>query len=112
MADSETHQELPKSVDEAIDRLLNDLSEDDKEYLRGVSDPSELHFSLGLQIRNVYGLWGDNTELLASCAKASGHEPLIVDSKEVYFGFHPDEASAVIIKALLERLKKTGWARC
>lgn len=53
MADLETHQELPKSVDEAIDRLLNDLSEDDKEYLRGVSDPSELHFSLGLQIRRA-----------------------------------------------------------
>jgi hypothetical protein len=45
----------------------------------------ELHFSLGLNIRNSFGLWGGNQALLDSCAKAAGAPP------------EPDSVSMMII---------------
>src|SRR5262245_59535730 len=47
-----------------------------------------LHFDLGMGIRNSFGLWAGNRELLEDC----GHDD-------------PDIASAVILARLLERLR-------
>jgi hypothetical protein len=46
---------------------------------------------LGQRIRNEFGLWAGNTELLSSC----GSETM-----------HPDHASRVILRALWEKLRK------
>jgi hypothetical protein len=51
------------------------------------------HFSLGLWIRNNFGLWGGNSDLMASCAggKPRGY-------------MDPDTASGIILEALWDRL--------
>lgn len=45
----------------------------------------ELHFSLGLNIRNGFGLWDGNQALIDSCANAAGGSP------------EPDSVSMMII---------------
>ena len=71
----------PGTVDEAVDRLLASVPGDAKYPL---SDPF-----LGQAIRNSFGLWGANKDLLRSCGSES---------------MHADEASTVILKAA--KLKK------
>ncbi len=59
--------ENPKTIDEAVGRLLLILDENQKDIVRSMKkdDLAWLHFSLGRNIRNAFGLNGDNTELLA-----------------------------------------------
>jgi hypothetical protein len=92
-------REWPRTVDEAVERLLSILSEDDRRTIAQASedDLAGYHFGLGIAIRNQFGLWGGNQELLASCAADTG-SPFI----------HPDGASAVIIWALWRRLQHAG----
>ncbi len=84
------NQTLPKTVDEAVERLVAELGRYDlKEILAKTRDEMiDYHFSSGMQIRSVFGLWGRNPELLRSCGK-----------------LHPDDASGVILKALWDRLR-------
>jgi hypothetical protein len=53
-----------------------------------------LHYSLGLDIRNGFELWGKNEDLLKSCQFLAGTEVL-----------HMDDASATIIEELWKRLQ-------
>ncbi len=53
---------------------------------------SSLHFSLGNYIRNEFGLWGSDEELLKACCPDSSLQ-------------NPDDASMVIIKALWWKLQ-------
>jgi hypothetical protein len=55
-------------------------------------DLINLHFSLGMAIRNAFGLHHADSKLLASCDTAT----------------HPDDVSGVIIKALWEQLTGAG----
>ena len=52
----------PKSIEEAVEMLLTDLSESDRQAIRMMSEEqlSSLHSSLGNHIRNGFGLWGSN----------------------------------------------------
>ena len=52
----------------------------------------DLHFGLGLSIRNSFGLHDANSKLLRDCGSDN-----------------PDDASAVIIKALWTKLKRDDW---
>lgn len=83
---------LPKSVDEAVAALKDKLSEANLEQisLMREEDLIGLHFGLGTWIRNAFGLWGGNGELLASCGSAD---------------MHPDDASGIIIHALWKSLR-------
>lgn len=67
----------PMTLEEAVDRLLASITE--------VSDDPLSHHGLGATIRNSFGLWGANKELLRSC----GSETM-----------HADDASEVILNAL------------
>jgi hypothetical protein len=91
------HQNLPQTVDEAIDRLLSDMSVNNEIHLATMNknDLIDLHFSLGNYIRNSFGLWTGNEALMESCRMVSGNQDL-----------HVDDVSMVIIKALWEELKK------
>lgn len=82
----------PTSIDEAVDRILVMLTEADKEQLRKASagDLDSLHFGLGANVRNEFGLWSGNTALLAACGSPD---------------IDPDASSAVIVKAVWERLR-------
>lgn len=93
--------QLPKTIDEAVDYILGELSDEAKKELCKVSHPDDLHSSLGMSIRDGLGLWGENRELLKECGDKS--------KLYVFYGDHirvdADKASLVIIEALLERLK-------
>ena len=50
--------ERPKTIDEAVNRLLTILTDDEKEQVKALpeDDLVLLHFSLGRDIRNAFGL--------------------------------------------------------
>jgi hypothetical protein len=89
----------PRTVDEAVERLLANISLNDEILLATMpeDDLTDFHFSLGHHIRNEFGLWSGNDALLESCRISSGNENL-----------HVDDASMVIIKALWEKLKRNS----
>lgn len=55
-----------------------------------------LHISLGSHIRQEYGLWSRNRELIESCRAFSGNDDLT-----------GDQGSTVIIEALWTTLRET-----
>lgn len=75
----------PKTVAEACARLDTILSYEDKERIREMryDDLIELHFGLGMYIRNNFGLWAGNPELCKDLG-------LPVDA-------HPDNVSGVLL---------------
>jgi len=81
----------PTTVDEAVDRLMIVLDDEHKQSIATMQegDLINLHFSLGIEIRNAFGLHDQNNPLLKSLG---------------YF-VHPDDVSMVIIGALWKRLK-------
>ena len=93
----------PKTVAEAVNRLLSALSEKDKEEIKKTSkdDLINLHFGLGQYIRNAFGLWRENEELLKACCPMDKYP----EETRPYLFLDPDEASGVIIDALWERLR-------
>lgn len=78
----------PTTVDEAVTILLNELSDENKETIRKMDDPIRMHMSLGMQVRNRFGLW-------------KGNQPLLIDTGQS----HPDEASSVILTKLWKILR-------
>jgi hypothetical protein len=83
----------PRTVDQAIDRLMNDLSDDDKKRIATDAPGVDWH-ALGQNIRNGYGLWQGNAELLASCG-------VIDDDPHA-----ADHGSGIIIAALQRRIRE------
>lgn len=83
--------EIPVTVEAAVDILMDVISAEDLAEIRSMSEKDIvlLHFGLGMWIRNSFGLWRGNT-LLLEATGAKG----------------PDGASGVILDALLIRLKK------
>ena len=59
----------PRTVPEAVARILASFSEDDKATLRATPEGGtwRYHFEWGMGIRNDFGLWRGNRALLASC---------------------------------------------
>jgi hypothetical protein len=88
----------PTTYDEAVARLLSELSEEDKTTLRAMpkTELIRLHFSLGLAIRNGYGLRGGNMALLESCGQGWLRDP--------------DEASMAIIEGAWRQLRRDAGA--
>jgi hypothetical protein len=86
--------ELPDTVERAVDRLVMVLDIEEQAEIAGTSLDDlvdNYHFSLGLQIRNAFGLWGKNSALMASCGSLLA-----------------DDASSVILTALWVRLHGSG----
>lgn len=80
----------PKTVDEAVTRIVTALPEKDRKIIRETArkDLIRFHHGWGTGIRNDFGLWRGNDALMKDC-KAQ----------------HPDEASSVIIDAVWVRLQ-------
>ena len=60
----------PRTVEEAVALLVGRLSDDDRSLVRSLPEDElteRLHFTLGQTIRNDFGLWSGNTDLLRSC---------------------------------------------
>jgi hypothetical protein len=85
---------LPETVDEAVDRLMMVLDDEQKIDIATLQEDDliYLHFNLGMAIRNAFGLHHADSKLLASCNTV----------------IHPDDVSELIIKALWEQLTGAG----
>ena len=83
----------PKTVAEAVTDIVGGMSEEDKQLVRQTSkkDLISFHLGWGMGIRNNYGLWRGNRDLLTSaCGKPC----------------HPDDASMIIIEAVWAELRR------
>ena len=81
----------PKTVNEAVTNILATMSDEDKIRV-GDTPKNELilfHHGWGTGIRNDFGLWRGNTNLMADCHAG-----------------HPDDASMVIIEPVWQKLQK------
>jgi hypothetical protein len=84
---------FPQSIAEAVERLVQECEQSRLDPILG-GDETDLigeHLGLGMHIRNEFGLWGKNDELMAECGCN-----------------HPDEASQVILRALWTHLRETA----
>jgi len=81
---------IPETVTEAVDRLLATLSEKQKAEIAAMKEDDliNLHFGLGMEIRNTFGLHDLGSKLLADCGTP-----------------HPDDGAAVIVKTLWGQLQ-------
>ena len=81
---------LPSTVEEAVDRLMMILDDEQRISIAVMEEDEliDLHFSLGIVIRNAFGLHDQDSQRLKSLG---------------YF-VHPDDASMSIIHALSKEL--------
>ena len=93
---------VPRTLDEAVDRLLSDMPLKDKTTVANMShvELPNLQLTLGGYILNNFGLLAGNWELMRSCRAQAGN-----------IFQHDEDAVAVIIDALWEKLKKTHKLR-
>lgn len=98
------HPPYPSSINEAVAILVADLPLREKVSIARMTEEDllELNLSLGLYIRDRFGLWSANRELINACLKEFPCE-----TKEVY----QDAATSVIIKALWRELRHTHGLR-
>jgi hypothetical protein len=85
-----TEEDWPATIEEAVDRLLPSISDEDKAIVRDTAEEDliRFHHGWGTGIRNAFGLWRGNRALLASTGAS-----------------HPDDASMKIICAVWARLQ-------
>lgn len=91
MNNGANEKQWPMTVEEAVDRILVELPEEDKEVIKNKPSDFDMifyHHGLGTWVRNKFGLWQDNEELLRSCGCGQA-----------------DDASSVILRALWQKLQ-------
>jgi hypothetical protein len=94
----------PRTIDDAVDRVIASMSEEEKSVLKN-TDERELvnfHFGLGWFIRNEFGLYKGNSDLLKACARSRYNA-----FERLFFQNDPDEASGFIIDVVWNRLRKS-----
>ena len=98
----EENRHYPRTVDEAVDRLLSTLPLRVRVKIAKLPENEVigLHFSLGLQIRDEFGLRNGNESLMESCRTLWGQNDL-----------HVDYACVLILKSLWKTLQKTHLLR-
>jgi hypothetical protein len=97
-----TGKKWPKTVAEAVDMLISDLFLKDKTRISAMQ-PQELDAllpTLGMYIKETFGLLGGNHALIKSCMHSTHATRMI-----------PDEACAIIIKSLWNKLQLTHKLR-
>ena len=87
-------EDWPKTKAEAVARIVKNLSEEDKQKLKFLNkkELNRYHRGWGAGIRNSFGLWRGNKELLRSL----GDENM-----------HPDFASLLIIRGVWREIRNT-----
>ena len=90
-------KEYPKTIQGAVRQLLLELPDWDKLAIKNTSFEGldKFHLALGNYIRNEFGLWTKNRELLRDCLPGA-NEP------------NPDDAPSVIIKSLWKSLQASA----
>jgi len=94
--------EPPKTVEEAVDRLIGEISLKDRTTISNLAEDElvSLRINLGEYIRNEFGIWSGNKDLMTSCCK-------IVQMDKI----NEDTASTIIIEELWRRLRATHKLR-
>ena len=84
---------MPTTIEEAVNRLLLTLTNDELQEVCATpkEDIFSLHFSLGISVRNVFGLHDPHSKLVAR-----------------YPDVHPDDISMLIIHVLWQRLQNSS----
>jgi len=92
----------PKTVDEAVERMISDLDLESKVKIANmdIENLIHIHNELYIYLKNAFGVWHGNKELLADC-RAVSEEPL----------YNEDAATFVILKAVWEKLRGTHTLR-
>lgn len=92
----------PKTVNEAVERMLSYLDLESKVKIANMdlNNLARFHFELHVYFKKTFGVWHENKELLADCRATSG-EPIRDE----------DEARFVILKAVWEKLRGTHTLR-
>lgn len=88
---------IPHTLTEAVDQVLTWLTPAERETFaaQSAADLIDYHFGLGQRIRNDFGMFQGNVDLLADCAAHQVPRALWID---------PDDASLVILSAVWARL--------
>lgn len=88
--------EPPKTITETVDRLINVLEEEHKLVIAAMQEEEliNLHFGLGMAIRNAFGFWDLDSPLIKACTAMS-----------------PDDISDRVIHELWQRLKQKYGTR-
>ena len=84
---------IPKDIEDCCVQRDKILSDKDKEYIKGLpkkDDTIDLHFSLGMWIRNNWGLWGGSLQIYFLKKRIN----------------HPDDMSGKILEAYYDWLNK------
>lgn len=94
-ADDTSAEEMPSTIAEAVERLFSTLTGQEKRRIAAMEECGliDLHFGLGLRIRNEFGLSSGNEKLRNA---VRGEDPFA----------HEDTMSAAIILALWLRLRE------
>ncbi len=92
----------PKTVDEAVDRLISDLDLKSRVKIANMylDDLVDFHSHLFVYFKNALGIWSGNTELLESC-QSIFKEPVQ----------NENDATAVIMVVLWRKLRETHLLR-
>jgi hypothetical protein len=92
----------PKTVEQAVERLISELSLKDKTTIASMAEIelSVLHMTIGEYIRNEFGLWSGNMDLMTSCIFFAKRDKITAD-----------DASSFIIKELWKQLRESHKLR-
>jgi len=102
----ETSHHWPQTVEEAVNYLIIGLSFKDKAKIAKMEENqlSSLHITLGEYIRDQFGLWTGNKELMESCRFVS-------KKYDIHYDLSEGDASALIIRELWRELRETHSLR-
>ncbi len=94
--------DLPRSLDEAVDRLQRELPLKDKVTIANMSADEIVGLvrTLGRYIKKHFGVWDGNDDLIRACVRAAGR-PHLAD----------EEIAALIIDHLVRELRRTHTLR-
>jgi len=94
----------PKTVDEAVDILLEELEEEVLNQVRDATSLIEFHFGLGMYIRNRFVYGSEYKDELIK--DAFSRNDFSDDNPERRFIIHIDDVSGLIIEELQKRLRE------
>ena len=74
MRDRDSQSDPPRSLEEAVRRLIDDLTPEMRATMMEMaeSDLIDLHFGLGMAVRNAYGLHDPDSPLMGDAVEQLG----------------------------------------
>lgn len=100
MTDKKNKKKYPETLEAAVELIYIDLKKKHIENLKKLTkkDAILFHFSAGMYIRDITGLWKGNDKLRNDCLGIAGHPKAAIPF------IHPDEVSTIIIEKLIEKV--------